>query len=63
VVRGNWRDVANWRQLKKGMKMDQVKDLLGEPDKVMASATLTLWYWGWGEGVSADMSPTVHRTS
>jgi hypothetical protein len=32
-----WRDVQNWRQLRMGMTMDQVRALLGEPERVDAT--------------------------
>jgi hypothetical protein len=32
-----WRDVQNWRQLRLGMTMDQVRALLGEPERVDAT--------------------------
>src|SRR6478609_4356543 len=31
-----WRDLANWRQLRLGMKADEVRSLLGEPERVDA---------------------------
>ena len=40
----NWRDISNWRRLRKGMKPDEVRALLGEPERVMAGP-LTFWYW------------------
>jgi hypothetical protein len=50
AVRGNWRDIANWRKLQAGMTMDQVSDLLGPPEKVVASGPMALWYFGKGGG-------------
>lgn len=41
---GNWRDLANWRRLRKGMSVEDVRLLLGEPDRV-ESAVFTYWYW------------------
>ncbi len=43
---GSWREVANWRQLEQGMTMDQVRGLLGEPDRVDSRPFSTYWYWG-----------------
>jgi hypothetical protein len=37
--------LANWRSLRKGMSKKQVKDLLGEPDKVSAAGSTETWYW------------------
>ena len=39
-----WRDLANWRQLRKGMTMDEVRALLGEPDRVDAGPFI---HWRW----------------
>lgn len=36
--------LANWRRLRQGMKPDQVRALLGEPDRVEAGFR-TFWYW------------------
>ena len=42
-------ELANWRQLKHGMKMDKVKELLGEPGRVYAdSYRITWWYYSGG---------------
>jgi hypothetical protein len=40
-----WRVRANWRALRQGMTMTQVRALLGEPDRVNAPAMI-LWSWG-----------------
>ena len=40
-----WKDLANWRQLRRGMKPDQVRALLGEPQRV-AGGDFTYWHWG-----------------
>jgi hypothetical protein len=40
----NWRDLQNWRQLRRGMTMDQVRALLGEPERVDAGH-VTFWRW------------------
>jgi hypothetical protein len=39
-----WRDLANWRQLRLGMTMDEVRALLGEPDRV-EGGPFTHWLW------------------
>jgi hypothetical protein len=39
-----WRDLQNWRQLRHGMTMDQVRALLGEPERVDAGS-VTFWRW------------------
>lgn len=44
AISGDWRDVSNWRRLRKGMKPDQVRALLGEPERV-EGGDFTYWYW------------------
>jgi hypothetical protein len=39
-----WQDLANWRQLRQGMKPDQVRALLGEPERV-EGGDFTFWRW------------------
>jgi len=39
-----WRDLANWRQLRLGMTVDEVRALLGEPERVDAGP-VTYWLW------------------
>jgi TonB family protein len=39
-----WRDLANWRQLRPGMTMDEVRALLGEPERV-EGGPVTYWRW------------------
>src|SRR5688500_11349986 len=38
------RDLQNWRRLRPGMTDDEVRALLGEPERVVAGP-LTYWYW------------------
>jgi hypothetical protein len=40
-----WRDVQNWRQLRLGMTMDQVRALLGEPERVDVNPIFSSWHW------------------
>jgi outer membrane protein assembly factor BamE (lipoprotein component of BamABCDE complex) len=40
----NWRDIQNWRRLRRGMTMDQVRELLGEPSRVIGGR-ITIWQW------------------
>lgn len=41
------RDLQNWRRLRRGMTMDEVRALLGEPERVDAMGELvTFWRWG-----------------
>lgn len=38
------KDLAAWRRLRRGMKADEVRKLLGEPEKVTAGG-VTFWYY------------------
>lgn len=40
---GDSRDLANWRKLRRGMSMQAVRELLGEPEQVSASSAFTTW--------------------
>lgn len=42
-TKDGWKYVANWRSLKKGMNPDEVRSVLGEPEKVRASGSFTHW--------------------
>lgn len=44
-----WRDLPNWRRLRRGMKMDEVRALLGEPEQV-DGGYVTVWYWDYPGG-------------
>lgn len=48
VTAPNWRDVQNWRRLRRGMTMDQVRALLGEPER-MDAGSITYWHWAGAE--------------
>ena len=39
-----WQNKKNWRSLEVGMKEDQVRNILGEPVKVIKGVK-TLWYY------------------
>ena len=41
----NWRDVQNWRRLRRGMSMDEVRALLGEPEQVDTYPMWSMWNW------------------
>lgn len=45
VMSDGWKNLANWRSLKKGSNYDEVRAILGEPEKVSASGSFTLWYY------------------
>ena len=42
--RFGWQNKMNWRRLQRGMADSQVKNILGEPIKVI-SGVKTLWYY------------------
>ena len=40
----NPRDIANWRRLREDMSMEEVRSLLGEPEKI-DGGTVAYWYY------------------
>lgn len=44
-----WRDLQNWRRLRRGMKMDEVRAVLGEPGRVDSLGGLVT-YWRYSSG-------------
>jgi hypothetical protein len=50
--------LMSWRKLKKGMSMDQVRAVLGEPSKVDGGSPLTFWYWKNTDGQTGSVSFT-----
>jgi hypothetical protein len=59
AVRGNARDLGNWRQLQLGMTMNQVSELLGQPERVSAIITISWSYPNRGSVVFNAQSKTV----
>ena len=59
----NSRDVANWRRLRRGMKMDAVRALLGEPERVRAVASFTIWDYADGASVTFGDDDKVYNWS
>ena len=49
-----WRQIDNWRSLRRGMTESDVRSILGEPQKVVASGSLTLWYYPGGGSADFD---------
>ena len=45
-----WRDPGNWRRLRVGMTMDEVRTSLGEPETVRVDELRTYWYWDYPGG-------------
>ncbi|NHQ59837.1 outer membrane protein assembly factor BamE [Chlorobium sp. BLA1] len=48
VKPGNSGDIKNWRQLRLGMKEQDVERLLGSPRKVIATEVFFVWYYSGG---------------
>jgi hypothetical protein len=40
-----WKNLANWRSVKKGMSQDEVRSVLGEPATVRASGPIIEWIY------------------
>jgi len=45
---GNSADIKNWRQLRLGMKEQDVERLLGSPKNVMVTQVFFVWYYSGG---------------
>lgn len=58
-------DRAAWRNISRGMSMDQVRDLLGEAHKINTNSYFTTWYWNYPSGgsVTFDASGMVDDIS
>jgi hypothetical protein len=65
AITGDPRDRQNWRQLRNGMTMDQVRALLGEPERVDNFVVVTVWRWTSmrGGNVSFDRTGKVEGWS
>jgi hypothetical protein len=44
VLTDKYKNIANWRMLKKGMSFDEVRALLGEPIRINGG-TITYWFY------------------
>ena len=44
VLTDKYKNIANWRMLKKGMSFDEVRALLGEPFRINGG-TITYWFY------------------
>ncbi|MCK4340476.1 MAG: outer membrane protein assembly factor BamE [Phycisphaerae bacterium] len=57
-LKGDWRDKENWRKLKRGMSKDDVRRLLGEPQKITEVTDQSWWYYGWPGGGRVEFAPS-----
>jgi hypothetical protein len=46
-----WKSLSNWRSLKTGMNPSEVKDILGEPQRIKGGE-ITFWYYQNGSSVT-----------
>src|SRR5262245_53170115 len=44
--------LGSWRSLRRGMKMNEVRELLGEPESVNTYASFTVWHYPDGASVN-----------
>jgi hypothetical protein len=58
-----WQDLQNWRRLRRGMTMDDVRALLAEPGRVEAMGVGTQWSWDYAAHVAFDRSGTLQAWS
>lgn len=58
AAKGNWRALENWRiHLKADMTEDEVRELMGEPDKVEHMWMIgRVWYYGYPTGGSINFT-------
>lgn len=49
-ARPRWRNVALWRGLSHGTSQDDVKRILGEPEKIADLGGTVIWYYGYPSG-------------
>jgi hypothetical protein len=57
----DWRSKANWRRLKVGMTEDDVRSILGEPQKVVVLFATVYWHWNYPGGPSVDFDKENRR--
>ena len=51
-----WKDVANWRQLRNGLTMSNIRTLLGDPGKVFQTGTTTIWYYDYPNDAQVEFA-------
>ncbi len=59
VTSEGWKNLANWRSLKKGSNYDEVRAILGEPERIRVSGSLTDWFYS-NRGNATFMNDTLH---
>ena len=47
--KAKWQDKQNWRKLRRGMSPDEVRSILGEPDKLDVDLNYDLEFWEYGD--------------
>ena len=59
VTSEGWKNLANWRSLKKGSNYDEVRAILGEPERIRVSGSLTDWFYS-NRGNATFVNDTLH---
>lgn len=57
----HWKEKSRWRQLRQGMTLQEVSNLLGEPERVAKTEFFTMWYWGMLGNAEFDTSGKLNR--
>ena len=61
VSTGDATDIQNWRLLRMGMSEEEVKTLLGSPDKVEANQFFFTWYYDYPLGGKVQFDSESQR--
>ena len=56
-----WKNRAQWRKLRIGMTMDQVRQILGEPPKVNVRSYSIIWYYPSALGGNVDFNTSTRK--
>ncbi len=56
-----WKNKAQWRKLKIGVTMDQVRQLLGEPPKVNVRSFSITWYYPSASGGNVKFDTSTRK--
>ena len=59
VTSEGWKNLANWRSLKKGSNYDEVRAILGEPERISVSGSLNDWFYS-NRGNATFMNDTLY---